>query len=146
MVLNLFIAIVIATLIGSLTVGSLNHFVQNNHFLSYYQLSLIFISYLAATVVTSVIQQLVQDKKGSTSNSKQLSHEDSSDREQGIVKWFNVNKGFGFITQENGDDIFVHYRSIRGQGRKKLIDGQTVSYVVINSDRGLQADDVEILS
>ncbi|MCY4045672.1 MAG: cold-shock protein [Cellvibrionales bacterium] len=69
----------------------------------------------------------------------------SEEREQGTVKWFNVNKGFGFITQSNGDDIFVHYRSIRGHGRKKLIDGQAVTYTVINSNRGLQADDVEVI-
>lgn len=70
--------------------------------------------------------------------------EHEGDRELGTVKWFNVSKGFGFITRENGEDIFVHYRSIRGQGRRRLFDGQAVSFYIIDSDKGLQADDVDI--
>jgi CspA family cold shock protein len=61
------------------------------------------------------------------------------------VKWFNVSKGFGFITRENGEDIFVHYRNIRGEGRRRLFDGQEVEFSVIDSDKGLQADDIEVL-
>jgi CspA family cold shock protein len=66
-------------------------------------------------------------------------------REQGTVKWFNFNKGFGFITRESGEDIFVHFRSIRGKGRKSLPEGQRVEFVVTKGDKGLQAEDVEIL-
>jgi CspA family cold shock protein len=66
-------------------------------------------------------------------------------REQGTVKWFNFNKGFGFITRENGEDIFVHFRSIRGKGRKSLPEGQRVEFVVTKGDKGLQAEDVEIV-
>lgn len=66
-------------------------------------------------------------------------------REQGTVKWFNFNKGFGFITRENGEDIFVHFRSIRGKGRKSLPEGQRVEFVVTQGDKGLQAEDVEII-
>jgi CspA family cold shock protein len=66
-------------------------------------------------------------------------------REQGTVKWFNFNKGFGFITRENGEDIFVHFRSIRGKGRKSLPEGQRVEFVVTQGEKGLQAEDVEIL-
>ncbi len=65
-----------------------------------------------------------------------------SQREEGEVKWFNVNKGFGFITRDEGGDIFVHYRSIRGEGRRSLKDGQRVEYEVVDSDKGLQAEDV----
>ena len=68
---------------------------------------------------------------------------DSADREEGEVKWFNVTKGFGFITRDNGEEIFVHFRSIRGEGRRSLRDGQRVSYVVSDSDKGPQAEDVE---
>ncbi|MAT91797.1 MAG: cold-shock protein [Halioglobus sp.] len=64
------------------------------------------------------------------------------DREHGKVKWFNVSKGFGFIIRENGEEIFVHFRSIRGSGRRSLRDGQTVSFVVADSDKGPQAEDV----
>ena len=67
----------------------------------------------------------------------------SADREQGTVKWFNVSKGFGFIVREDGEEIFVHFRSIKGAGRRALKDGQTVSFVVRDSDKGPQAEDVE---
>ncbi len=66
-------------------------------------------------------------------------------REEGSVKWFNVSKGFGFITKDNGDEIFVHFRSIRGEGRRGLRDGQRVSFVEAQSDKGPQAEDVEPL-
>lgn len=65
-----------------------------------------------------------------------------SGRESGTVKWFNAAKGFGFITRENGDDIFVHFRSIQGKGHRSLGEGQTVIFEVAESDKGLQAVDV----
>lgn len=69
-------------------------------------------------------------------------HLQAGDREHGTVKWFNVSKGFGFITKEDGEEIFVHFRSIRGEGRRSLRDGQQVSFVVVESDKGPQAEDV----
>ena len=66
-----------------------------------------------------------------------------AEREEGQVKWFNVSKGFGFITKDDGEEIFVHFRSIRGEGRRSLRDGQRVSFVVAQSDKGPQAEDVE---
>lgn len=71
--------------------------------------------------------------------------ESGGDREEGTVKWFNVSKGFGFITKDNGDEIFVHFRSIRGEGRRGLSDGQRVSFVEAQTDKGPQAEDVEPL-
>ena len=68
------------------------------------------------------------------------------DREEGVVKWFNVSKGFGFITRSSGEDIFVHYRSIRSGGRRTLSDGQKVEFVVATGDKGLQAEDVSVVS
>lgn len=65
-------------------------------------------------------------------------------REKGNVKWFNANKGFGFITRDSGEDIFVHFRSIRGSGRRILRDGQRVEFAVTESDKGLQAEDVAV--
>jgi CspA family cold shock protein len=70
----------------------------------------------------------------------------SAKREEGEVKWFNVTKGFGFISRENGEEIFVHFRSIRGEGRRSLRDGQRVTFVVTDSDKGPQAEDVEGLA
>ncbi|SES05634.1 MULTISPECIES: cold shock domain-containing protein [Halomonadaceae] len=66
-------------------------------------------------------------------------------REEGEVKWFNTNKGYGFITRDNGDDVFVHFRAIRGRGPRMLAEGQIVRYHVIKNERGLQADDVSII-
>jgi cold shock protein len=67
-------------------------------------------------------------------------------REQGTVKWFNSNKGYGFITRDQGDDVFVHYRSISGKGHRSLFEGQKVEFSVSDGDKGLQADDVTVLS
>ena len=64
-------------------------------------------------------------------------------RTKGTVKWFNDAKGFGFITKDDGEEIFVHFRSIRGGGRRGLRDGQRVSFIVAQSDKGPQAEDVE---
>ena len=66
-----------------------------------------------------------------------------SDREIGTVKWFNDAKGFGFISRESGDDVFVHFRAIQGQGFKSLQEGQKVSFVVTQGQKGLQADKVQ---
>lgn len=75
-----------------------------------------------------------------------LVEEDVDDgREKGIVKWFNVKKGFGFVTRENGDDVFVHFRSIRGNGHRSLSEGQHVKFTVTNGQKGLQAEDVSVL-
>ncbi len=67
--------------------------------------------------------------------------EPANHREKGNVKWFNANKGFGFITRDSGDDVFVHFRSIRGEGHRVLHDGQRVEFEVSEGEKGLQADD-----
>lgn len=69
---------------------------------------------------------------------------EDDDRESGSVKWFNAKKGYGFITRDAGDDIFVHYRNIEGDGSRSIADGQRVTFVVVHSDKGLQAEEVEI--
>jgi len=66
----------------------------------------------------------------------------SGDQERGTVKWFNAAKGFGFITRENGEDVFVHFRSIQGKGHRSLGEGQAVIFSVTEGDKGLQAVDV----
>lgn len=63
-------------------------------------------------------------------------------RERGVVKWFNVKKGFGFITWDEGEDVFVHFRSIRGQGHRSLTEGQRVKFTVVRGQKGPQAEDV----
>jgi len=66
-----------------------------------------------------------------------------SERETGIVKWFNDAKGFGFISRKSGEDVFVHFRAIQTQGFKSLKEGQDVTFTVIQGQKGLQADAVE---
>ena len=63
----------------------------------------------------------------------------------GTVKWFNAAKGFGFIQQGNGGDIFVHYNSISSPGFKSLTEGQKVQFVVKQSRKGQQAEDVVVI-
>lgn len=71
--------------------------------------------------------------------------DENDDREQGTVKWFNSSKGFGFLTMENGDDVFVHYRAIRGRGRRFLVEGQLVRFYVTEGEKGKQAENVSII-
>jgi len=61
---------------------------------------------------------------------------------KGTVKWFNDAKGYGFITQEDGTDVFVHHTAIQGTGFKTLSEGQAVSFDVTDSPKGLQASNV----
>jgi len=68
-----------------------------------------------------------------------------STRQTGTVKWFNDEKGFGFITPQSGPDVFVHYRSIQGNGFKSLQEGQAVSFLVVQGQKGLQADEVQVI-
>ena len=63
--------------------------------------------------------------------------------EQGKVKWFNAEKGFGFIEREDGDDVFVHFSAIQGDGFKTLEEGQDVTFEIEQGERGLQASNVE---
>lgn len=91
---------------------------------------------------------------GSTGGGSDDDYDDEDDaprvsgpREVGTVKWFNGKKGFGFITRADGEDIFVHHRSIRvsGRGRRFLNEGQQVEYTVTHKGKGPQAEDVVIL-
>lgn len=66
-------------------------------------------------------------------------------RETGTVKWFNTSKGFGFISRDSGDDVFVHFRAIRGEGHRVLTEGQRVEFTIMMRDKGLQAEDVVTL-
>lgn len=62
---------------------------------------------------------------------------------EGKVKWFNESKGFGFIQQDNGADVFVHYSAIKNEGFKTLAEGQRVQFEVVEGDRGPKAINVE---
>jgi len=89
------------------------------------------------------LAQTDQQENGAEYDDEEEDEDD--EREHGTVKWFNVSKGFGFITRENGDDVFVHFRNIRGRGHRSLSEGQNVKFHTRDSDKGLQAEDVSIL-
>ena len=65
-----------------------------------------------------------------------------SEKQQGTVKWFNGSKGYGFIARDNGDDVFVHFKAIIGDGYRNLEEGQRVEFTVVQGQKGPQAQDV----
>jgi CspA family cold shock protein len=95
----------------------------------------------AISFASILIASILSAKIGSSA-STHSSVEISGDQERGTVKWFNAAKGFGFITRENGEDVFVHFRSIQGKGHRSLGEGQAVIFSVAEGDKGLQAVDV----
>ena len=98
---------------------------------------------LALAIIFSLIKSFARSSsKGSSKKSRVSS---SAGQTQGTVKWFNYKKGFGFIEQENGEDVFVHHRSIIGKGRKSLREGQKVLMDIVDGDKGLQAENVSPL-
>ena len=69
----------------------------------------------------------------------------AAERVEGVVKWFNSEKGYGFIRQENGPDVFVHYSAIKGAGYRTLEEGNRVEFEVVEGQKGKQASEVIIL-
>ncbi|MER7671905.1 cold-shock protein [Kitasatospora sp. NPDC058162] len=67
-----------------------------------------------------------------------------AERQNGTVKWFNDEKGYGFISPESGADLFVHFRSIESTGFKSLVEGQKVSFEAVQGQKGMQADKVRV--
>jgi cold shock protein len=65
--------------------------------------------------------------------------------EQGTVKWFNADKGFGFISRQSGDDVFVHFSAIQSGGYRSLQEGQAVEFSVTKGTKGWQAENVRVL-
>ena len=61
---------------------------------------------------------------------------------KGTVKWFNESKGFGFIEQQDGPDVFAHFSAIKGSGFKTLVEGQSVEFTVTQGQKGPQAEDI----
>ena len=68
-----------------------------------------------------------------------------ADREKGTVKWFNPKKGFGFISRDSGEDVFVHFSSISGDGYRSLMEGAEVEFEVASGDKGLEAREVSLM-
>lgn len=149
---KLFISLIVAAIASAITVYAGSH----SGYLT------LFAAFSAATIVTSLLGSIkapgTVTAKSSAPKAKKSKPKAAArpsgntkpktsggKREEGEVKWFNVSKGFGFISRESGEEIFVHFRSILGEGRRSLRDGQRVSFVVADSDKGLQAEEVEAI-
>lgn len=148
MFIRLAIAIVVAVIISGFYQG---HISQE----AIYAIDLTtMLSFIAATLITVLLSQVnigntAASSLGQSDTNQASESAANAEREEGTVKWFNVSKGFGFITRSNGEEIFVHYRSIRetGQnhGRRRLFENQVVTFAVVDSNKGLQADDVDVI-
>lgn len=104
---------------------------------------LVFVFSLIAVLLTLLLTPLRRRRSRPSGTVVESDVEDG--RERGTVKWFNMKKGFGFITWERGndrEDVFVHFRSIRGQGYRTLGEGQKVKFTIVNGEKGPQAEDV----
>ncbi|EAQ67540.1 probable cold-shock protein [Marinomonas sp. MED121] len=134
--LRAFIASIIIALVMPLLMAAVLKEELGNNFLVYF--AFVFVaSYLGA-----VLGGETKVSKGASSDEDE---DEDDDREEGTVKWFNSSKGFGFLTRDNGEDVFVHYRAIRGRGRRFLIEGQQVRFYVTEGEKGKQAENVSIL-
>jgi CspA family cold shock protein len=137
------VSAILVTLISIPVVFFLNPLINN----PLYYIAIIFLACLATAALAQLGNQPAKKRKASTRRRANRPASDRSStgnapRELGNVKWFNASKGFGFITRDSGDDVFVHFRSIRGEGHRVLRDGQRVEFSVSQGDKGLQADDV----
>jgi CspA family cold shock protein len=100
------------------------------------------IAYFAIALMAAIATLLFTSKPARQSPRKVAHVVASSGKETGSVKWFSASKGFGFITRDNGEDIFVHFRSISGDGHRVLREGQRVEFAVTEGSKGLQAENV----
>ena len=133
--MNKFIKIIIISAITSVIATVIILKIHSGEEFSSAQFPLLLVSFISILVAS-----IISSKLSNSSTSKAIKV--GSGRESGTVKWFNAAKGFGFITRENGEDIFVHFRSIQGKGHRSLGEGQTVIFEVAESDKGLQAVEV----
>ena len=131
---KLIIAVIIAAIISQSYAISISQSLPHFELLGMFSL---------ATLLTVVFSAFRPKRKPGKFSKRDK--QDAQNRTNGTVKWFNSSKGFGFITVDNGEEIFVHFRSIEGRGRRVLRDGQKVTLVVANSEKGPQAEDVRIV-
>ncbi|MCP3907019.1 MAG: cold shock domain-containing protein [Oceanicoccus sp.] len=106
---------------------------------------IIFTGCIIVALVSPVINTSTATSASKPTKKTKRSKPSNKGREQGEVKWFNVSKGYGFVTRKTGEDIFVHFRSIQGEGRRVLREGQAVEFTVTEGDKGPQAEDVNTL-
>lgn len=135
---------IVNAIISAIATFAATQILKNSNLSDSTAMTSLFALFFVATTLSSLVLANKAGKKSRINQPKPLNS--NKGRETGTVKWFNTNKGFGFITRDNGDDVFVHFRSIRGQGHRTLIEGQRVEFDVTKGEKGLQAEDVAIAS
>lgn len=107
---------------------------------------LVFVLLMLAASINEFLRLKALGIRADSDEMDEVDDDADDDREEGVVKWFNVNKGFGFIIRDVGGEVFVHFRSIRGTGHRTLREGQRVRFAAAEGEKGLQAEDVSILN
>ncbi|MGK0500034.1 MAG: CspA family cold shock protein [Oceanicoccus sp.] len=136
--MNIILKFIISALLAALALYILQAMTLNISL----QFVVIFIACLFSSIFSGLNISLPSKAKTS---SKRATNKPSEGREQGKVKWFNISKGYGFISRDSGEEIFIHFRSINGKGRRILREGQRVEFIVTDGDKGPQAEDVDPL-
>jgi len=136
--------IITSIITTAIATGISTQFLSNGNITSTTDITTLAVLFFVVSIVSALVATNKGRKKPRFNQPNPLNSDNS--RETGTVKWFNTNKGFGFITRENGDDVFVHFRSIRGQGHRTLIEGQRVEFSITEGEKGLQAEDVATAS
>ena len=90
-------------------------------------------------------EEMTAEQETGTEQETGIEQESDTGRETGVVKWFNAAKGYGFISREGKEDVFVHYSAIKEDGFKKLVEGQKVEFGLEQTDKGLAAANVKPL-
>ena len=103
------------------------------------------LAYFVIAFLAAVVTLLLTGTSTRSARRPRANAAAATGKETGSVKWFSPSKGFGFITRDNGEDIFVHFRSITGNGHRILREGQRVEFEVTEGSKGLQAEDVVAL-
>lgn len=136
---------ILISIVATAVIAATWQFTKGDNYLPILAVS--FVVVLVSTLIASAGAKALDGGASSALPVNGADEEDDVDdgREVGTVKWFNVAKGFGFITRSTGDDVFVHFRNIRGRGHRSLNEGQRVRFNVHESDKGLQAEDVSII-
>lgn len=146
----LYVKVAVVSLLLSLPVFALSSFIEfgvSGKELSSVQFWLAHpLALFSYPIITALVLFLFQFQSHGLSGAEDGSAKAKNGKEQGQVKWFNSSKGYGFIAREEGDDVFVHYRSILGKGHRSLYEGQVVEFTVSMGEKGLQADEVLVIS